>query len=741
MWIKKNRAIILSVFGLFIVAALALLPFLKFSFDFEQFFPDNDPDLEFYREFISEFESDDNYLLLALEAESSISDPAFLNTVKKLSNELSDVDYVENVISIPTITIPIVSPFGFSFKPLVNISNQTDIIQFFQNQNHKSTSFSRLISKDEKSLAIILKVKEHIEISESRILISNIERHIAAYNFDDYHLLGRAYFQDELSRLQLTEILYSSLGSILLVSIMLFIIYRNKFLIFITLLSITVGLVLFLGLLALLGRELNAMSALYPVLMLIVGTSDVIHIMSKYLDELRNKNTISVALDKTIRQIGVATLFTSLTTAVGFLSLMTSRIEPVRGFGMNAALGVFVAYVTIMLFTTALLTYFSPEKLNAHSRNYAFWDKIINRFYTFSRKQRAVYLSFASIFVLSLIGASLISTDYTIASTLPKRTKITEDFQYFEKNYSGFRPLEYAFFKKDSGIILDPASLNTIRLFENKLTKSPYVEQSASVADIFDLVSNYIPQHDQEEPDLYFKRIEPIINIILASSPDILLNGSKTKTRISAQIKDVGTTKVRQFSSDLNTWINSNVDTSVYTIRYTGTGVVLDKNDQYVRESLLSGLAFALIIIGILMWLFFKNFKMLFISFLPNALPLFIAAAILGFTGIPLEPLTSITFAVVFGIAVDDTIHFLSKYRMAILSGLDIEEAISLSFRESGKAILFTTLILFFGFMVMLFSYNPPSVIVGGLISLTLFSALFADLLLLPVLLRTFQIK
>ena len=141
------------------------------------------------------------------------------------------------------------------------------------------------------------------------------------------------------------------------------------------------------------------------------------------------------------------------------------------------------------------------------------------------------------------------------------------------------------------------------------------------------------------------------------------------------------------------------------------------------------------------MGLLFRSFKMVILSLIPNAVPLIIAGAILGFSGVPLEPLTSITFVVIFGIAVDDTIHFLSKYRLCLHSGMSIEEALKVSFEETGKAILFTTLVLFFGFMVMLFSYNPGSVIVGGLISVTLFTAVFADLILLPVLLRVFKGK
>jgi hypothetical protein len=174
----------------------------------------------------------------------------------------------------------------------------------------------------------------------------------------------------------------------------------------------------------------------------------------------------------------------------------------------------------------------------------------------------------------------------------------------------------------------------------------------------------------------------------------------------------------------------------VVKFKRTGTGVIIDKNAEYVRENLLQGLGMAILIVSLIMVLLFRNWKMLIISLVPNVFPLLLAGALLGFLGIELEAGVSIVFAVIFGIAVDDTIHFLSKFKLARDKGLSIEESLRITFLETGKAICLTTVILFFGFMVMLFSIHPPSVVVGLLISLTLFSALIADLALIPVLIR-----
>ena len=189
----------------------------------------------------------------------------------------------------------------------------------------------------------------------------------------------------------------------------------------------------------------------------------------------------------------------------------------------------------------------------------------------------------------------------------------------------------------------------------------------------------------------------------------------------------------------IDTWINNNIDSDVIKVNRTGTGVIIDKNAEYIRRSLLQGLGIAVLIVSVLMAFLFQNWRILIIALVPNIFPLLLAGALIGYLGIELEAGVSIVFAVIFGIAVDDTIHFLSKYKLALNKGLEREEAIKITFVETGKAIVLTSIILFFGFLVMLFSIHPPSVVVGLLISLTLLSALISDLLLIPVMIRWMQ--
>ena len=242
--------------------------------------------------------------------------------------------------------------------------------------------------------------------------------------------------------------------------------------------------------------------------------------------------------------------------------------------------------------------------------------------------------------------------------------------------------------------------------------------------------------YELPETEQRFEQYRRMVEQIPKMNTNVLVSKDKQKARITSRILDMGSDTIKQMGQRIDRWIATNTDSSIVDVKRTGTGLIIDKNAEYVRRNLLQGLGVAILIISILMALLFKNWRMLFISLVPNLFPLILAGALLGYLGIELEAGISIVFAVIFGIAVDDTIHFLSKYKLARVKGLDREAAIMITFRETGKAIILTSIILFFGFLVMLFSVHPPSVTIGLLISLTLLSAVVSDLLLIPLLIR-----
>ncbi len=735
---------ILSIVAFMILAIISAFQVfnLKFNFDFEQFFPEGDEDLAYFQEFIKEFETDDNFLLAAVRRSEGVFEQSFLEKFHDFTLKSRDLPHVIESQSLTKFVYPVKTPFAITSIPAIHIEDPSRYEQDKARILSDERFVHNLISEDATTLVVYLKTVDRMQLDQANELMKEIVRLVETYEFEKYHFLGRPYFQKELVAMQKREVIVSALVSGFLVIIILFLIFRRPWGIAVSIFSIGLGMLLFMGLLGGTGRELNAMAALYPVLMIIVGTSDVIHIMSKYIDELRKGYPQDRAIITTIKEIGLATLLTSVTTAIGFASLLSSRVRPIRDFGLNSAIGVLVAYLTVILFTAAVVSLFNSRQIIKLGRTQAFWEKLMEAVYQFTRRRpRQITVGALITLALSLFGISLITTNYDIIDNLPRGQKITKDFLYFEEALSGFRPLEIAVYAQEGYLATDYEVVKEIDKVETYMRQNPDLQAIGSITAAFKSVNQMF---NNNRPDAYktpenesqFNRYKRLLDQAPQAQLNVLVSKDGQKTRITSRIQDIGADSINQFSRRLDQFIAENTDSTIVRFKQTGTGLIVDKNAAYVRRNLLQGLGLAMLIVSLIMVLLFRDWRMLIISLIPNLFPLLLAGALLGFLGIELEAGVSIVFAVVFGIAVDDTIHFLSKFKLARNKGLDVEEALRITFLETGKAICLTTIVLFFGFLVMLFSIHPPSVVVGLLISLTLFSALIGDLLLIPVLIR-----
>jgi len=717
---------------------------LKFSFSFEQFFPQGDDDLAFFEEFIAEFETDDNFLLIAIENQEGVFDSSFLQNFHSFSLDCRGLPHVVKSQSLTQLKYPLKTPFGMTTIPVIHL-DQPDKFEQDKHLILEDERFKEVFLNSTATSAIVsIKNIENIGLEESQELVLSLKQLLQAYAFDDYHILGRAYFSNELVEAQMSEIFLTTLVSGFLLILVMFWIYRKPMTVLVALVSISMAMTIFMGLLGLIGRELNVMSALYPVLMLIVGTSDVIHIMTKYIDELKKGFAEKDAIWITIKEIGLATLLTSLTTSIGFLTLVSSRIIPIRDFGLNAAFGVIIAYVVVVLFTTAWLSLLPKERFLREGTTLDFWDNVMEKSYrlTISRKKILLISGFV-VTLLCLWGTTMITTNYKITSNLPKKGKVTDDFLYFENNYGGFRPMEFAVQTKGDWKANDFEVQKEIEKLENNLREREVFHSIVSVNMLQKSIQrmnggNRSQNYTFPNTKKQFNKNQRLLNKLPEMGNSILLSSDKKKARVSSRVLDIGADNITALGKDLDQWVLENLDSEKLSVRRTGTGILVDKNAKYVRESLVKGLGLALLIISILMGFLFKNTRMLVISLIPNLFPLIFAAALMGFLGVEMEAGIAIVFAIIFGIAVDDTIHFLSKFKLAKDKYGDVEKAIHITFLETGKAICLTTVVLFFGFLIMLFSNSPASVNVGLLISITLISAVICDLFLLPILIRKF---
>lgn len=746
MDIYKHRKTIIITTLIISVLSIFFASKVNFVFDLERFFPQGDEDLAFFNEFREEFEDDDNYLLVAFTDSNSIFNTELLQRVDKFTKASSQLDNVIHSNSLTNFNYFVKLQFGgFSPPyPAVRINNPESLSKDSARVMLDERIVGNFVSKDCKSTVVILKTVNKISSKASNKLMGDLDLILAEMDPSEYRILGKANLQTALVEQQIKEFIFSTIISALLVSFIFWLIFRKPIGVFISILSMLICLLVFVGLIGLFQIELDILSSLFPIIMIIVGVSDVVHLTNKYIEEFTKTGDKKDAIKKTVKEIGLATFLTSFTTAIGFISLMTSRIYPVKLFGMTAAIGVIVAFFIVITFTTSLLAMFKPEQIIEKKEKGDFWKRNLLQLYTSAKtKEKAIIIGAFIYLVFCLFGMSKITTDLKIYDTFPRGLKVTNDFKFFEENYAGFRPFEFAVMIQEPYKIGDWAVLQEINKVEEYIKTKPEIEGVNSITALYKTM-NRAMNADRTgfylfpETESQFDKMSRYIDKIPASQINVLVTKDKTKTRISSKVKDVGSDKIKVITDDIYAFIDKEINSDIVQFRLTGTGVIFDKNNEYIRQSLISGLGIAFLAISVIMALLFRSIKMVFISLVPNIFPLLFGAALMGYLGIALDAPTAIIFAIAFGIAVDDTIHFLSKYKIERLKGNDMESSLQATFTETGKAIVITSIILFFGFMILLFSKTPGIVFVGVLVAGTLLSAVVADLLLIPLLIRKF---
>jgi hydrophobe/amphiphile efflux-3 (HAE3) family protein len=731
------------VWGTLILFALSavLATRIGFSYQFDDFFPKEDAELDFYYAYRERLAPDDNFLLIGCPVEK-LFDQKFLHALDTATYQINRLNETDRAFSVAGYRYLIYTPFGYLDYPAIHTDDPASYQEDSLRLREDERVMGKLVSTDFKTAIIFIQTKDSLQQDQNKALIKGVESILQSAGIQDYHLIGKAYFEVELVQFQQREFMLFALLSMLLVTAVIYFLFRNWWIVFIALITVTVCLVLFLGLLGLLNADLNVISSLFPIVLIIVGISDVIHLITRYSTEINSGFTRREALFITLKDVGLATFLTSATTAVGFLTLLTSVIIPIREFGLLAAAGVMIAYLVALFFTAPLLLLFGQKHLQQQERSDRRWATFLS--FIYSSGQRHPYMVTITAVILSLAGAAgtwMITTDIQLQSSLPKNTRVTEDFTFFEEAFNGFRPLEIAAIAQNGHRVDEPAVLQEIDSFEQYASQFDIINGLQSVTMFYkslnrarsgDRDSEYALPDDAGR----FTAIQHDLDRFAGDDMKLFLSEDRKWGRISGSVSDRGTDKIQATQDSLMNYAQNEIDTSLVKFRITGTGIIFDKNNEYIRQNVLYGVFIALGVISLLMGALFRDWKLLLISMVPNTLPLLICGGVLGYFQIPLDAPTAIIFGISYGIVVDDTIHFLSRFKIERDKGVNQEAALKRTFHETGKAIFMTTLILVLGFSVLMFSSLQATFNVGLLIGITLLSAVFADVYLLPLMLR-----
>lgn len=716
---------------------------IKFNYDFENFFPVNDPDLDVYLDFRKTFEYDNEFVLIAVENKKGVFQKSFLEKIELLSDSLKLVPDIISVTSPTTLQNTSITAFGPIRTPLIHVDEseryKSDSALIFQSEELIGSFFS----KDGKSISLFIKTTQGINKINSDKLVATVNRLLVNSNFDKFRTASKAQGQKTYLDRLTGEFYIFFICSFLLIVLFLYISFRSFWGVWVPLMVVILSIIWTLALMTALGKPLDIMTVLLPTMMFVVGMSDVVHIVTKYLEELREGNSNRFdALLKTIKDVGFATLITLLTTSLGFLSLLNSHILPIRDFGLYTSIGVFIGFILSFTIVPVVLNVIPQPNLKLENKSSQFWNKRLLKLLSWVLKNGKL-IGFGTIVlvILSFVAIGKININNYMIEGLTTKDEMQQDFIFFEKHFAGARPFELIATPTDTSStmlgIKEIKAMNKLETYLKDNYKVGFILSPISILKEINKANNNgnptyytLPADSESIADLtdqlaQFRKRKELKN---------LLTTDGKQARISGKMHDIGSKIIREQNQKLKTFIASESEMGAINIQLTGAAVMLDKNNEYIVANTLQGLLLSILIVGLIIALIHKSWKMALIAIIPNLLPIIFIGGLMGLLGIELKSSTSIIFTIAFGIATDDTVHFLGRLKLELLKGKSLLYALKRTYLSTGKAVVVTSLILAAGFMTLMTSGFESTFLFGLLVSITILIAVLTDLLLFPLL-------
>ena len=482
---KLSYLVLVLVVGISVLFAFKIKS-LNFNYDFEAFFPNEDNELETYNKHRDRFEWDNEFVLLGIENKKGIFKKDFLTKIEHLSNDLKLINDVDRIVSPTNLKNVSFSGLAPVEKRLIHVEDET----LYKDDSASIYSSPELIGSffpnDAKSISIFIKTKEGLSKKKSDSLAKNIEAAFSKYKFDEVHFVGRIVAQDVYLKNLENEFKYFLSISFFLVVVFLWFSFKSLYGIIVPITIVIISIFWTLGIMALLGQSLDIMTVMLPTMIFIAGMSDVVHFFSKYFEELSKGTEKSKIFPLIIKEVGFPTFLTLITTVVGFLSLLFSSIIPIRDFGIFTSVGIIIAFVLTYTLLPALLFLFTPKKLVVvHSHNNKTYNVMRTVLFWIFRNQKTIIVTTCVLIALSIVGVYKIKVNNILLEDLSDRIKIKQDFMFFDKHYSGVRPLELAIeIKNKNKTVWDydiMQQLNAVDDFIKKEYKAGFVYSPAMI--------------------------------------------------------------------------------------------------------------------------------------------------------------------------------------------------------------------------------------------------------------------
>ena len=724
----------IGLIALISIASILQLPHLTFNFDFDDFFEKNDPNWQFYEQHLSEYGHDNDYLLVAIENRTGVFNPHFLGLFKELTVQINAIEGVTKVLDPVSAKKIVQSPMGTMLLPYLHIMDSELLRNDSLSISNHSNLADQLINTEKSAVSMIVYHDRFDDKMKEAQLNKDINDIIQSFGFDDYHVAGRIRAQAEFISLVKQNFSVFLLLSALLIVLILSYLFRSIKWVVIPVVVIALSVIVSIGVMVFSGQAIDVLSSMLPTILLVTAMSDITHFLTRFFDLQAAGSDKSVAVKATLKEVGLATLLTSVTTAIGFLTLVITDSLPVRNLGIYTAIGVMVTYIITFSLLPSIATLTKPDQKTANKK----WNQVMGFIFIAVLRNRTIVLIFYAVLgVASLWSIRNLVIDTPLIADFPKDHTVTKDFQFFDQHFGGSKPIEINIQVKGDGDILSPHVINEIGLLTSYLNN-----RGSNFVGPDHIVKTINMANHGGQPEFYSLpdkteqgKVRRQFAQIAHHFPYTLVSDDKASGRISGFSKDSGSRVGLQFQEDFKRYVDSNINHDLLEVRLTGTSYLFDLTTESLVTNIIYGLSIAMAVVAFVMVFLFRSFKMILIALIPNVLPLIFLAAIMVLFEIPLRLSTSIIFAIAFGIAVDDTIHFLARFNMERKGDVKLLPALKNTFLSTGKAMVITSVILSSGFMLFIFSSFDATFYTGLLISLTLGMALIVDLTLLPVLL------
>lgn len=545
------------------------------------------------------------------------------------------------------------------------------------------------------------------------------------------------------------ELFLFLLLALLVTAITLAFFFRSFSTVFFPMIVVGSVIIFSLGIIGLFDYKMSLITGVIPALVTVISIPNCVYLITKYHIEYRRTGNKMKSLILVIERIGIVTVMTNATTAVGLGVLSFTDIQPLKEFGIVAGLSVVAAFFISLLLIPIVFSFLPPPSrsqtrhLDRRTVGVAikFIDHLVHNY------RWVVYSFTAFLAAMSIWGLLKVVPVAYMADDVPQDSKLFTDLKYIEDRFNGALPFEILIDTGRKRGVMRRQTIEKVAEVQTKLDQYESLSRSISIADFAKFFRQAFFDGDPGEYDLptrnefnfianYARRTEFFGTTALSKT---LTDSAMQITRISASIRDIGSLEMERLVDSVRKDVDGIFDPEKFDVDITGTTQIFIKANDALIDNLLKSLFIAFVVIAIMMGALFRSGKMIVISLVPNLLPLAMVAGIMGFTGIALKPSTALVFGVAFGIAVDDSIHYLARYRLARKLGDTVREAVTNSFQDTGVSMIYTSIILFFGFVCFTASDFGGTQALGLLTSMTLGIAMFSNLIFLPSLLLTFD--